>query len=249
MKIHVQEYKRRKYYKSAVQLFRSALDKHLADFIIRCQDKTIGQIRDESDRPLSEQPISDAIIRTYQKVGADFAQATLKELNRKKAQSKAASDNNVTTDFWQEYFKRYAVNKAGAKIKWITGTTEERFKTVVSRIITDNADKGVFDILRQIQNELNIDNQYRAERIARTEVNAASNRGSFDAAKQAGITVRKQWSAVVDENTRESHIANEAEGPIDIDKAFANGQMLPGEGDAADVINCRCGVIYITEDE
>lgn len=249
MKIHVQEYKRRKYYRNASTLFKKVLSTYLADFISRCEGGTLQTIRDQAEKPLSEKPVEDAMIRVYSKVGADFAQATLKELNRKKAHSKAASDNNVTTDFWQEYFKRYAVNKAGAKIKWITGTTEERFKTVVSRIITDNADKGVFDILRQIQNELNIDNQYRAERIARTEVNAASNRGSFDAAKQAGITVRKQWSAVVDENTRESHIANEAEGPIDIDKAFANGQMLPGEGDAADVINCRCGVIYITEDE
>lgn len=254
MKINVQEYNRRKYYKSASKLFRQILNSYLADYLIRCEGADINTLRTEADKPLQKEPIQDAMIRLYSKVGADFAKAQIKEIQLKKSMradivTKADKPKPIEIDFWEEYFKRYAIAHAGAKITIITGTTEEIFKATINKIITNNPESGVFDLLKMIQAELEVTNQYRAERIARTEVNAASNRGGFEGAKQAGISVKKIWSAVIDDATRQSHIDNEADGAIEMNAAFSNGQTMPGEGDAEEVINCRCGLIYITEDD
>lgn len=85
----------------------------------------------------------------------------------------------------------------------------------------------------------------RAESIAVTETNVATNSGRHGAMKLAKVP-RKGWATSHLENTRASHIANEqlsdAENGIPIDQAWPNGLMYPGDpaGAVGETINCRC---------
>lgn len=96
----------------------------------------------------------------------------------------------------------------------------------------------------------------RALTIARTEVVPAANFGSLQQLKAAGFTddeVRKEWLATDDKRTRESH--READGqlvglsePFQVDGDYL---QVPGDpaGRADNVINCRCSVGYVFDDD
>lgn len=61
------------------------------------------------------------------------------------------------------------------------------------------------------------------------------------AAKAKGADIVKQWDAVLDGRTRDSH--RRVDGEIrELDEKFSNGLMFPGDpsGSAAEVVNCRC---------
>jgi hypothetical protein len=86
-----------------------------------------------------------------------------------------------------------------------------------------------------------------AIRIARTEGHRIQCTATHDAAIQAkerGADVVKQWDSTLDGKTRSSHIA--VDGEIrELDEHFSNDLMFPGdpEGEAAEVINCRCAYL------
>lgn len=86
-----------------------------------------------------------------------------------------------------------------------------------------------------------------AVRIARTEGHRVQTQSAMDAcykAKNKGADVLKQWCAILDARTRDSHVAihNQVR---EIDEKFSNGLMYPGDpsGSAAEVINCRCALL------
>lgn len=93
--------------------------------------------------------------------------------------------------------------------------------------------------------------QSRAQRIARTELHAATGAGAHAQQKASGVT-QKQWLASPDAATREDH--REMSGQVvDIDDPFLtpDGEELeyPGDpnGSAAQIVNCRCQSISIRE--
>lgn len=86
-----------------------------------------------------------------------------------------------------------------------------------------------------------------AMRIVRTEANRIQNKASMDACNKAqskGADVVKQWDASLDKRTRKSHAR--VDGEIrELDEPFSNGLQYPGDpdGDASEVINCRCALL------
>lgn len=90
-----------------------------------------------------------------------------------------------------------------------------------------------------------IGNNYNsAVRNARTMTTSAENNGRLDSYKDLadqGVIQKKVWVATPDERTREEHLLLDGEEQ-DIDKPFSNGLMFPGDGDGdpAEVWNCRC---------
>ena len=86
-----------------------------------------------------------------------------------------------------------------------------------------------------------------AVRIARTEGHRVQTTATMDAmteAKKKGASVVKQWDATLDARTRDSHA--KVDGEVrELDEPFSNGLMFPGDpnGDAAEVINCRCALL------
>lgn len=86
-----------------------------------------------------------------------------------------------------------------------------------------------------------------AVRIARTEGHRVQVQSGMDAcykAAEKGCNVVKQWDSAMDSRTRDSHAR--LDGEIrELDEAFSNGLMFPGDpdGEAAEVINCRCALL------
>jgi uncharacterized protein with gpF-like domain len=89
-------------------------------------------------------------------------------------------------------------------------------------------------------------NEASANRNARTMVTGAENKGrqdSYENLADQGVVQKKVWIATPDDRTRESHLELDGE-EVDIDQAFSNGLMFPGDqsGDPSEWWNCRCSM-------
>ena len=84
----------------------------------------------------------------------------------------------------------------------------------------------------------------KAMTIVRTEGGRIKSEAEYQvqlAAKARGADIVKQWSAVLDGRTRDSHRQVDGESR-EIEERFSNGLLYPCEAGqaAAEVINCRC---------
>ncbi len=112
-------------------------------------------------------------------------------------------------------------------------------------------------ISKQVQQSVRNFSIARAARIARTETHSAANFASQEYNKkistQLGETLYKRWVSVGDERTRSSHAR--ANGQVrQLDEDFEiNGSLMkyPGDprGGAKNVVNCRCVVVYVDEED
>lgn len=83
----------------------------------------------------------------------------------------------------------------------------------------------------------------RRETIARTEGATAVSQGDKLEAVRGGARY-KVWQTTGDDRVSDECEANEAQGPIPIDEAFASGaDTVPAHP------NCRCAVSYVTDPE
>lgn len=87
-------------------------------------------------------------------------------------------------------------------------------------------------------------NKQSAIRATRTMVTGAECSGRIDGYRELdgrGLVQKKIWIATPDDRTRPSHIKMDGEEQ-DIDVAFSNGLMYPGDpsGAPGEVWNCRC---------
>ncbi len=87
---------------------------------------------------------------------------------------------------------------------------------------------------------------WRATMIARTESIGALNQGQYTAALDSEQVEGKEWLTQNDDRVRDSHADCEDQGQIPISEAFDNGLQHPGDqdGDADEVVNCRCTLLY-----
>ena len=89
-------------------------------------------------------------------------------------------------------------------------------------------------------------NRASAVRNARTMTTSAECHGRMDSyenlAKQ-GVIQKKHWIATGDSRTRDTHLELDGQ-ERDIDEAFSNGLMFPGDasGEPSEVWNCRCSI-------
>ena len=148
----------------------------------------------------------------------------------------------------------------------ILRTTEERARFVADRInettwnklkeILDNAIKNgssTADISRDIDDLYNFSNNFRARRIAQTEVIGAANQVKMAVYQEAGVEV-KEWVTARDEVVRDSHVAMEGQTRKlnDLFTSGINSKLLfPGDRSAGapaeDTIGCRCTWISVLE--
>lgn len=107
--------------------------------------------------------------------------------------------------------------------------------------------ESIPNISKRLSNVLDM-NKTSAIRNARTTVTCAENKGRVDMmhdAAEKGVIMRKGWSAHIDGRERASHAALDGDF-VDMDEAFANGLMYPGDpdGEPEEVYNCRCSLVY-----
>ena len=136
------------------------------------------------------------------------------------------------------------------KVVNVTRTTRSQLKRIVERGLEEG---------QSIQNiSKNIDTLYldqiipnRSTVIARTEVVAASNKGSIEGARQVAADIKKIWIPTFDQQTRDSHLDMGGHPAIGLDQLFdVNGSPMMQPGDPThgatpeEIINCRCAVAY-----
>ena len=125
---------------------------------------------------------------------------------------------------------------------------------IIDNCITQGVIQGesIPQIARRISNTVANAGMNSATLYARTAMTSAQNGGRMERLKEAkemGINVKKQWLAIVDGRTRDSHI--HLDGQIqDVSKPFKSdfGKLdFPGDpkGAPADVYNCRCTLVYV----
>ena len=250
-KIANMERKRMPYYRKARSLMRAALRSYTNDLVERLRKcSTAQQMRVEADKVVKSDKIALAMRGIYTDTGQYFAKETIKVLKKKKALDPSMR-GNLTDDYWLNYMEQVFRSKLANRIKWITGTTEEIFKETVRNITEQGLQEGlsVYQMTEQIRKELNITEVYRAERISRTEVAAASNEASVAGAESVGMELNKVWISYIDDRTREDHI--ELDGKVvGFDEDFMPGLPYPCAvgGSPDQVINCRCTIGYEEKD-
>lgn len=176
--------------------------------------------------------------RIYARVGGSFAEMVLAELPAK------ADPLNIAN---AAILERIAAEGA-ARIVGISEVT----RVAVQQALLDGllANEGIDKLALRIQKVYAGFTRVRAETIARTEVIAASNLGSLEAASASGLRLDKQWVTTRDGRTREAHRAVMGQTKP-IDEAFiVDGERLMYPGDsslgasAGNTINCRCTMVY-----
>ena len=95
---------------------------------------------------------------------------------------------------------------------------------------------------------------WRANEVARTEATAATGRGQLEGVVQMDLPgMGKGWLPEHDPSTRDTHLAAEEQGIIDLDEDFVVGadkMQSPGTGDLAEEnCNCRCGMYFAPMEE
>ncbi len=134
-------------------------------------------------------------------------------------------------------------DKVGIFARQINDTTFKELQRQFEESLANAENRD--ELVNRIESTYKDISKARAKMIARTEVQGAMQKGTFEGYKQSGVGI-KIWVAVLDSKTRDAH-ANLDGVELPIDQPFnVNGQsmMFPGDprGGAENTINCRCSV-------
>lgn len=230
-------------------LCKHVLNKQFKDLSIRI-DETNYKDSSLIDSVITQDSIEKMITGIYTTVGVDFAR---EQYGRMKEQHKSLRLKSDPEDEWMESMRNYARTRAGKKIVSITASSREQAIKIIQAVIEQSTNEGwgSDETARAIRKELlsqgEVINQWRALRIARTEVVSASNIGTLAGAKSSSLPLEKYWIATQDDRTRETHAVIEDQNPKSMDEDFKVGDYMaecPGDPSlgAEEVINCRCAL-------
>ncbi len=124
-------------------------------------------------------------------------------------------------------------------------TTEDALRRELKASL--EAGESVKEAEKRIERVYDMARGYRTERIARTEIITASNKGAIESYQQSGIVEKKEWISSRDGLVRDSH---QIDGKtVGLNDAFPNGLMYPGDpaGGADEICNCRCTLSAVVE--
>lgn len=182
-------------------------------------------------------------VRLYLSVGADFADRTAGKF-------KSSGPSLTKADEWQRLVLEYLRRTSGEKIRGIEQTTLGLVRQALAEGV--EAGEGTDQLSQRVADSYGMMKGYRSERISRTEVVCASERGSISSARSTGLDLTKDWLTTRDGREREWH------GDVDgqtrgLDEAFdVNGEQLDHPGDtslgasADNIVNCRCTTVFQT---
>jgi hypothetical protein len=191
------------------------------------------------------------IVSLYQDVGTDSGDSIMKDLKYGQKPFQRKDDTPDASDFnlFAPDVLVYLLTMAGEKVQQINSTTLAQLQSALEEGVrlgesVPQLSKRV-DALYLAQIIPN-----RSQVIAATEVVAASNYGSHEAAKASDLPLVKVWLATEDSHTRPDH--READGQeVGLDEPFTVGDdqlMFPGDtslGAGADeIVYCRCTQWY-----
>lgn len=100
---------------------------------------------------------------------------------------------------------------------------------------------GAQDIAGRIAEFFDEQSQWRALRIARTEVISGYAQGTMEGARQSGVVTAKKWLTAGDDRVDEECAMNEQDGIVGLEQSFSSGDDAPPVHP-----NCRCVIQLVT---
>lgn len=170
------------------------------------------------------------------------------------------STEAVTNDRFNHWIETHGLEKA----KGLNDTTNADIKAKLQKLLSDAITDGDYTVNTGYDTRPDIaskilalcDGVYsdmsgtRAAMIARTEAGTSVNYGQHETYKAEGVQ-KKEWLAVQDDRTRADHSAADGQQVGMNDEFDIGGEKMayPGdpEGDASEVINCRCTLLPVVE--
>jgi len=128
----------------------------------------------------------------------------------------------------------------------VNKTTEDALREALKLGIQEG--DTIDEISKRVADIFDMAEDYRSERIARTEVVSSANRGAIAAYEESGVVKGLEWITARDSDVRDSH---QIDGEIvNLGEAFSNGLLYPGDpsGAAEEVINCRCSATPVLKE-
>ena len=181
----------------------------------------------------------------YEGIGLTFANWYAKNFD--KYLTKGVSPNQFQEP-WRAAFRNLGITVGAQRVTLVQNTAKKTLIKVYRKLSNDPIFQTEGEVVkgRMLRQQFNKYNTYQAKRLVRTEATNAANYATMQSAQDIfpGADMQKEWITSMDGREREWHGA--ANGQIvDFNKPFiVKGEsiMRPGEGSAANVINCRCSV-------
>jgi len=260
--------KRDRFTRAFTREWKSALVEQIQPVLKEIDASTVNSIEDRVERLIREDALEGIYERTVKVVGAYFAQEIYKMMAKVKGDDWIRKNEIPTNAQFQERVWTQLYAKAGERITAITGESKRQAVGVIqgtlAQINMETRPPGASETAQLLRDRLRDDwgdiSTYRAARIARTEVAAASNLGSITGARETKEPMMKVWLSTRDSRTRRrrgrgtyDHYGTFPNGPdgekVEMEEKFQKtGEPLDYpcdySGDGANVIHCRCSVYY-----
>lgn len=215
----------------------AALQKQIRSFVDFMKDQGVQMALPQIDVIITPEPVRQVITRLYNQEGVKYANIRYgyfrdtygKELEQQK-------DFGLNAD-WLRGIRDFLFQYGARKITRVTETTRKHVRQYIEQAVEEG--QSIDEISQGLLNsEITIS---RSRLISRTETNTALNYANEMAISKTGIMFEDTWLSSHDSRVRHSHRLVDGE-VITHGGRFSNGLRYPGdpEGDADEVINCRC---------
>src|SRR5260221_2126487 len=191
--------------------------------------------------------LKNLIVSLYQDVGTDSGESVIKDL---KYGEKPFEQKQVGIDFnlYSPDVLVYLLSMAGTKVQQIDSTTLAQLQSELADGV--QAGESIAQLSQRVDDLYAFQTEERIQKIVSTEVVAASNYGSHEAALASDLSLNKVWLSTNDGHTRPDH--READGQtVGMDEPFEVGGeqlMYPGDislgASAKEIVYCRCTQYY-----
>lgn len=199
---------------------------------------------------IDEKPLERALAKMHVTAAINNAIRTDKYLSSYKKASK--EQLNIWKQVVLEYLNQNGLNQLAIEI---TDTLKKQIQKTIEKGVREGW--GIDKIVREL-NDAKFP-KWMAARIARTEINKASNLGAMVAAADSDIEVDKEWISAIDNRTRRiprnqyDHLTMDGT-VVGFDEMFIvpstktiDAMLYPGDpaASAGNLCNCRCTVAMI----
>ncbi len=227
---------------AAAGTFREALDAQVSDVARQVAGG-------ETEPVLSVGILSRAYEIAVASVVRDYAERTY-DAAPVPAGMRSVKVNEPTGSRFAQRVIAFLADEGAARVKAINDTT----KLFIRALLSEAKESGwnPKTAAREMRRRWGDVSRERAERIARTEMIGAANRGSQigaeEVSRDTGLQMRKVWIATRDTRTRDTHAAADGDA-VGLNEPFIVGGyelMHPGDqsAPASEVVNCRCTQAY-----
>jgi len=197
-----------------------------------------------------DQIVQSAYLRFYTKTGLNYAKDTKNNLSGMELK-------DADYDIWLLQMTEYVRSNVGVNITSVIRTAYKDIESITQKAVELGIEEGwgMDKIAREIVKKQGSIDTWKALRIARTEVVAASGEGTRLGGESVAGNKIKVWISTFDGRSRKDHMAMDGVRVAfneDFITPKGNSLFSPGDPkciDPSDIINCRCGYEVIVEPE